>query len=152
VSAIAAVPRCRFAFTRRQWRNQAKRLRARLEEQQAAARTNSEIDRQEIRGERRENEALRDRLSRADELIRRQEQQIPANNVDMGVLIQERDAARAMSRQLASDLTATRAALENQTAITVPPMHRDTDSLDQPTVPTPISVLPLHDAPLGVRP
>jgi chromosome segregation ATPase len=140
--AIAGLaPRCRFAFTRRQWRDRAKRLEAIREEEAAVAQSREANLREEIAGFRRENAALRARLAHADALVATQQQQIRANDVDMGVLERERDTARAMSRQLSSELTATRAALENQTAVTVPPMHRDTDGLDQPTVPTPVTTL-----------
>jgi chromosome segregation ATPase len=140
--AIAGLmPRCRFAFTRRQWRDQAKRLEAIREEEAAVAQSREANLREEIAGSRRENAALRARLAHADELVATQQQQIRRDHVDLGVLRKERDAARAMSRQLAADLTATRAGLENATRVTVPPMHRDTDGLDQPTVPTPVITL-----------
>jgi hypothetical protein len=141
VSAIAAVPRCRFAFTRRQWRDRAKDIAAAREEEAAVAQSREANLREEIAGSRRETAALRARLAHADALVATQQQLIRANEVDMGVLRKERDAARVMSRQLSSELTATRAGLENATRVTVPPMHRDTDGLDQPTVPTPVITL-----------
>jgi len=64
VSAIATtMPRCRFALTRRQWRNRARCLERLREEEQAVAQGREASLHQEVAGLSREAEALRARLA-----------------------------------------------------------------------------------------
>jgi hypothetical protein len=142
VSAVAAsAPRHRrITITRRQLRDSITHLKGLLREA-----------RDDAAGQQRQ--AAR-REAGAERLIADQQaviDQLKADAVDVSVLRQQLERSENARAILGRDLIATQAALSNAHKVTVPPMHRDTDGLDQATVPTPIPVMTLPEA-FGVRP
>jgi predicted nucleic acid-binding Zn-ribbon protein len=144
VSAVAAPARHRFAVTKRQLRSRIDHLKGQLARAQKQAA-------QQVREDHAVADDLRARLTAAGEQIADRDQtiaQLRADAVDLSVLRKQLADTQAMNRRLGADLTATRAALENATRVTVPPMYRDTSG-DQPTVP--VRIVTLQEAHGGAR-
>ncbi|NUS58513.1 MAG: hypothetical protein HOV66_27225 [Streptomycetaceae bacterium] len=72
--------------------------------------------------------------------------QLEADAVDVGVERQLREAAAVKVADLDRQLTGLKARMANETAITVPPMHRDVDPDELPTEPGGIDVRTLREA------
>lgn len=148
-AAVAAPPRHR-AWTRRQWQDRCAYLKGTVDRLRAQAAERQAVARREVEAAHAEADRLRARLKAADALIADREQRLRAARVDLGVLQKELDAALAVNARLSRDLTATKAALQNATRVTVPSWVRDTtDGLDQPA--QPIDVMPLQQALGGAR-
>lgn len=88
-------------------------------------------------------------LRAADSLVVQQVlriQQLEADAVDVGVERRLRAAAEQQAAEADRQLTALKARVANDTAISVPPMRRDVDPDEQPTEPGGIDVRTLREA------
>jgi hypothetical protein len=72
--------------------------------------------------------------------------QLEADAVDVGVERQLREAAEKKAADLERQLRALKARVANETAISLPPAHRDIDPDEQITEPAGINVRSLRDA------
>jgi hypothetical protein len=97
-----------------------------------------------IEGLRLQVEELKAKLAERDAADRARHAQKKADAIDVGVLQQQLKEVDDAYEQLLTEYRAVKAELENLSAITVPPMHRDTsDPNDQPT--EAIYLQTLHD-------
>ena len=80
-------------------------------------------------------------IEQGDEITR-----LKAAAVDVGVERQLRAAAERKAAHLKVQMLALKARVDNEHAITVPPMHRDIDADEQPTEPHGIAVLTLPES------